>query len=590
VWRSGGPLAPVLVVVFFSCAAFALTLPAWLSAQPAVPGGFEGPDLVGSAWYWWWTAHALGQGASPFATSHTYFPVVHEPVALFNLCDALLVAPLYWLFQPVQAYCLGVAALLAAVGIAAWKLARWVGASQLAAVFSGLVMMSGSYTLGEIWGGRLAQAFSFFLILSLGLWLRIFRDERPRWPLALAAGLASAATCLTYWYYGFFLGLALLALIAVHGRRWAPARLRQAALAGSIAAACVAPFLWCLLRPGSLLPGLEQNTGWLDHGALAAGEPGLNWALDSGLWLGWLLAPGQGLVGDQSLFAVLALCALAPLVGYRKGRGLWIILALGAWALSLGPYPKDQQGEVLAAIPLPYLWLYRTVPFFDRFWWPYRVLPVLWTALCVLAALNLSDLARDLGRRGRWLPLVAILAWCGESALRGDHFPLGAGPVLTPTPAYAELDGPVLTLPVFGPDAGGRFALWMQLFHEQPILYGDGGQLDGHRPPEMDELVARNPLLAVLKAYEWAPPAAIEVPGSAISELHELGFRYVLLDKAFYQPARAETVVPLLEAFLRQLLGEPHVRDGRVWLWRLPASAQGYRGAPPMPTDAGFMP
>ena len=581
------------VWLWFVALSVGLTWAVW-QAPGTVVGGFEGPDLAGTAWTWWWTSFSLQHGMNPAHCTFDYFPVGYRPVAMYNLLDAFLVAPLYWLFEPVRAYNLGVTAILTTVGLAGYQLSRWMGSARLAALFGGTVLMTTSFTLGELWAGRPGQAMVTFLALALGLWVRLFRGELPAgrwgWGWVGLTALTSALTFLGYWYYGMFLGMGVALVALVHVRHWRPPVLSRAGVATALVLLLVLPFVALLLQDGSLLPGLAGSDGWMDQGELGRGEAGLNWALDSGMWLGWVLSKGDGLVGDRRILYSLAIIGLAPVIGYRRRRGVWLLLLLFGWSLTLGPYAKGRAGEVLAEVPLPYLWFYDYLPFFSRFWWPARFQALMCIALAVLASLNITDLARDLGRWGRWIAPAAILLWGVESWNANDHFPLNAGAALAPTSAYSVLDGPALTLPVFGPDGGGRFAIWLQMFHEQPVLYGLGGHVNGHRPAGMDRLVEQNSLLRVLRVYEWGPPDGIHVSVEDVDALLAAGFRWVILDRAFYQPARAMAVAPLLDGFLTDLLGPPRARDPRTVVWALHPIFQDYslaEGEPP-PLPEGF--
>ena len=88
--------------VFFSVVAFWVTRGVWLLPDRLIGGG-DMPDWSGTAWAFWWTAEALGSGENPFVATHNFFPVGQSPVSQYNLVDAILAAPLVWVFGTRQA-------------------------------------------------------------------------------------------------------------------------------------------------------------------------------------------------------------------------------------------------------------------------------------------------------------------------------------------------------------------------------------------------------------------------------------------------------------------------------------------------------
>lgn len=559
----------LLLLLGFLGVAFAATFPAFTGPPESVVGGFQGPDLVGTAWTWWWTSFALWQGLDPTRCAWTFFPAGLYPVASFNLVDAFLVAPLYWGFDPIRAYNLGNVWLLSLTGLSGYALGRMAGARRGPAVVAGILLMCCPYVLGETWTGRPGQAFLAFVALGLGCWVRLLRGGGWGWVAAAAASTTLAF--LEYWYYGLFLVFGVVVAAGFEARTVLGVGRVRVPVAGALVAIGVLPFVAMLLSGDAFLPGMVTSDGFTDHGPLGRGEPGLNWAMDSSLWVGWVLARGSGITGERRILYALLLASLAPLVAFRRGRGCWIGAVLVGWVLTLGPWPVGWDGRVLAEVPLPWLWLYDHFPLFHRFWWPPRAQALLYVGLVALVAVNLTDLARGLPRVGRFLPVALVFAFTVESLRTDGGLPVRSGPALTPSSAWSAVDGPAITLPVLGREAGGRYALWFQGWHRQPILQGIGGHLAGHRPPAIDAYVEANGLLRTLARLGTDPAAPEPVDPADVAALAGDGFRYVVLDRALFEPASVGVVPDRVDALLRSGLGTPVAADGRTTVWRLVA-------------------
>lgn len=534
-----------------------------------VVGHFHCSDLVGTAWTWWWTGFALAYGMNPANCAWTYFPVGFYPVAQFNLVDALLAAPLIQGFGLITGYNLAVLVMVASVGWAGHLLARSIGASTSPALFAGVALQTSSFIGIEVNDGLPSQAWIALLVVAVGLWYRLVRGDRGR-ILVAAAGGVSALTFLEYRYYGLFLAFAVAALTLAHARTLDRVRVVRLAALTAVTLAGVLPFVVLLFGPNSTLPGMNEAAGPASPFALSHGEAGLDWAMRTSLWPSW---PFASTVSERSGFAlahVFFVVAMAPLLVLRRRRLCWGLVALVGWLITLGPYPRSQYGQIIAAFPLPHLWLHDWLPFYDRFWWPYRAVPLVLIGAAALAALNLEDLGRELGRWKPALALGATVALLVETGVRHTgKLPLMTSEPTNPSAAYAVVDGPAVTLPVFGSDYKEQAALWMQAWHHQPILDGLGGHIDGHRPTAIDALVRDNAFLHTLHVYEDSPPKRVDVPASAVTELFDLGFRFVVLDRATWSGIDAGGKQSLITQVVDAVLGAPVAQDGRTTVWRL---------------------
>ena len=577
-WRSsssgeGGAFVRELVCVlaWFSFAAL-LTHPGWIGSDSVVLGNWSGPDLVGTAWTWWWTAEALGSAEIPWHSQIIFYPFGLYPIAQLNLLDAWMAAPLSWIFGPTRAYNLMVLCMMAGNAWATQRLCRWEGADRLSSIFGAVALATSSYLVMELWTGRLTQFWLLPLIMSLGLWRRLLDGELKRRG-QLLAGLFLASTFIGYWYYGFFAVLAIGCMAVGRIRVLSRDTVRESAVALGACGLLLLPAFWILLGPSADLPGVDLAT--TPSGDVVSGrEAGRAWAQEFSLWPWWVVGGGGSPESDISLGWTWILAGLAPLVATWRDRKHWLGIVLLGVVLSLGPSLRGPIGEEWSGSILPFAWLQDSVPLFYRMRWPYRAAAIVLPALAVIAALNLTELARELPRWRFLLAAAAILGIAVEIELFGESRISKTTTYEEPGEVYSVLDGPVLILPLQGDDDSVRTALWMQIWHKQPISYGIGGHIDGHRPAEWDEWTHSSELLTDLISFEHGPPSKIEVSPADVQDLLDRGFRYALVDSRHFRETHDAMMVYLYTQVMTPLFGDPIAEDQYTRIWRLAPIAE----------------
>ena len=238
------------------------------------------------------------------------------------------------------------------------------------------------------------QSGQYFLdAIYAGQWIHLL--NRPGLRRAGWTGLLWAATCLFYWYYGFFtIGAAFILLM---GHRWRSGSLssrtwRMIWTATVAGLALLSPWAIWFFMGWSQIPGTSEVGVFPHPQALKdAVSPGVPFLVGEGRHAGQAMPAsiwGLGLVG----------CILACWTAYRREQsmvGIRHALGLAAvaiifWLLALGPIVSWA----------PYNLLYGIAPPLRRFWWPVRHVVLANAAWGVLAALALSSI---LGRlEGKW--------------------------------------------------------------------------------------------------------------------------------------------------------------------------------------------
>ena len=563
----------------------ALALVAIAGALPSGRVVGEGVDLYGTLWFYWWQLDCLRTGADPGFTELFFHPLGKDIFAHTgnNLVDAKLSVPfqLLWGYPDYQKWF--VAVLLVANGLAFRPLAKEVLGEGSPAFLASLAWMINPFTLFELYCGRPTQALVVFVPLAFLGMVRLEKESGWKWPVL--AGAMVAAQAWTYWFMGWFLALAFLPLAfhAWHRSGNRAGLVKRWALAGGVCAALVAPAALAMAAAASAgdVPGLAAASGSL----FSVPEALSNNVSPS------LHGYDQLEQHHVSIFGTLA-WGLPLLFWAWKGplRTPWLGVLLVPLVFSVGPSLEIHAMGLNVVMP-HYMALYHYLPFFDRLWFPYRLVGV----AMVPASLALGALLVQWQSRGRGGAPLWILAFLGiglgEQAREG-HFPLASMDMAPPATVrwLAEEDGALIHLP-FG--VYGEQVAWMAV-HGHPMFGGmaENAPLlwpDGFRERLNNRFVQR--LIHAVRAplldegeRGGAPAGDVRAHREAL--LAE-GFRWVVLDrelaglevartrrrldKADKDPARVaqEQVEGLVE-----LLGAPSAVDGTLVTWHLEGVVQ----------------
>ena len=234
------------------------------------------------------------------------------------------------------------------------------------------------------------------------------------------------------------------------------------------------------------------------------------------------------------------------------------------------------------------------VPYFDRLWFPYRLLVMVFLGASLLLGTVVSR--ANATRLGRW-PWALPLALCALN-LAEQHRHL-AWPLLhrefVPPAVYehiGEQGGGLIELPV----GLARISIAWQAVHEQPTF---GGMAENASIfwPEGYRKRLRNSFIRALKLVTRKPDQPLSYKETELRALQAEGYRWVVLDRhlmdsdlhrwAYGGRDEERADAPFLaQAQITAALGPPVAVDGPLVVWDLvggspvPESLQ--------PTDAGL--
>ncbi len=508
--------------------AVALTWP--MAARLGSAGRVDSGDGRHGVWNVSWVAHALTTSPSRLYDANIFHP--HDNALAFseaNLVAGVLAVPA-WLItggNPYAAYNSVVIIAFAMAALAAYFLARTVGASRFGAAIAALIYGYSPYMLAHI--PHIQLLMTFGPALSLAMMHRFV--STPTTGRAVALGLTLSVTGLACAYYGIFSGLVVslgilwFAGVDGHWRQWQ--YWARAALGALIVLVVILPFFLPYVSVREA--GFERS---LDEARLFStiGRAYLASAVHVHAWMLPLLGSWREVLFPGFQAIVLAIVAIVITARHRthvrvRVVGYYVVMMVFAFWISLGPD---------AGL---YTLLYNTLPAFSFLRAPARMGVMVTLGVALLAALALTwwRPARVGNRRVAAVVIVLIAvveSWAGPLQLQT------AAPV---NKVYRHLailpEAPVAEFPFYqGPDERHRQTEYMLMstFHWQPLVNG----YSDHFPAD----------------FLTAKPALNTFPSQeAITVLQDLGVRWVVVHFNRYPADYARTLRPLMRTMGTQL-------------------------------------
>ena len=583
----GGVLRNRLELLLFLAIALVGIAPAL--AQPLAMVG-DGVDAFGTWWFFDWIRVCIEDGVDPSFTTSFFWPHGKDNFAHTgnNFVDAVLSVPLQWLlgarYQPVW-----IVAVLLGNALTFRPLARLLLEDEERTFAATLLWLCNPYVIFEITAGRPTQAFLWFVPVVPYFLIRVAREGQ--WRHVACLGASCALVAWTYWYQAIFTAVLLvpvtLSELRRSGERRATAVRWGAALA--LAALLVAPAAIPMSRlwaaggtPGGVptkqsvfaLPGAIGNSVGAELQGLALMEQ-----FGARLFTNWAWGIPLAVALAVHLWRARRPIAGVPVIGWAWWVG-------GAAAFWLGIGPGLRWGQDLA-VNVPYMVLYRHLPFFNRLWFPYR-----FASVCMVVAV-LAIAAAMPPRRARWLALALALVGLGEQA-RNAVFPFNWHDVRCPKllEAAGKEGGALIFLPFRIQHDG---LIWQTVF-KVPTFGGMGESAPVLWPPQFKRQLS-TPAAQALRMASTGTAAMPKLAPGAFVPLTDLGFRWVALrrDLIYIEAQHLDSIPQPAEAVRRvaALLGDPVATDGGVVLWDLKGGwtpPPEFASSPERLSDVGWTP
>jgi hypothetical protein len=487
----------ILITLIFASITLVVTYPVVVQLDTSLA---QNPEWSYDAFHhtymlWWFKQALLDLHISPADLQWIHFPTGgYYPVLLTFSTVYLPGIPLQLFLSPVATYNALFLLTFFLSGLSAYALCAHLTHNRWAGLLGGIVYAFFPGRMAHALCGHLELISTYLFPLYLLLFIKVV--ERPRWTMSLLCGLTLAASLLVQPLYIPFL-LALFTLVWLLYEMLVLHRQieRRAfiALGGAfgLAALCTAPFFWPAVCEQMQGQGAHlQDLGVVPFSADLLGivspspiNPVLN-ALKLIPAYAHRTVPTTWRIGELLTYAGVVPLSLAALAAaWRRRRlGVWILVAIAAAVLSLGPALKINDAlatftadDVEITIALPYA-LLTNLPLLSLNRAPARIHATLMLALAVLSAYGLDWLMKHMPWGRRESAAVALcLITLGEFLV---VWPCPTTPVQPPpylsTLARSANRDPVLNLPITREDASARrakeLALFYQTVHEHPMF------------------------------------------------------------------------------------------------------------------------
>ena len=494
----------------YAAIALAGVLPALL--HPGATVG-DGVDAFGTHWFYWWMRVCIEHLGDPSWTDLFFYPSGKDIFSHTgnNLVDAVLSVPFQWalgptLYQPVFLFFVqlgNVAAFRALAG-------EVLGEEGIAPFAASALWMTNPFTVFEITAGRPTQAFLWFVPVAILFFLRCARQPQRR--NAVLLGVAMALAGWTYWFNGYFLALAFVPLGIYELRDAADRRgtLLRWGLGALVCGALILPAAWKMVAAyeADTIPGLPS---------VAAGifelPKGLGNNVSAELHGLWLL---ERYGAPQFLQPAWGLPVLAAMFwpGLPFARSRWIAVMLVALIVAIGP--AIGMGADAVAFP-PYMVLYRHLPFFNRLWFPYRIV--------VIAFIPAALLLGALCTRRRWLlPALGVLSLAGQVVTATWPFSWHHARAPEMMTSLRKEGGAVVFLPMKIQHDG---LMWQTEF-ELPTFGGMGESASIFWTKDFNTRL-RNGFVKALRSGAMYPAKQLTYHPLDRTRIEDFGFRWVVL-------------------------------------------------------------
>jgi hypothetical protein len=419
-WKSS-----ILVFTFFVLASILMVGPHLLPLTHVslLPYAHEDSNIF--LWGFWWVKQCLLQGKDPFWTDFLFYPLgISLAFHTLPIPYGLLSVPVQTLIGDLEGLTVALNGLIflsfVLSGFGAYRLAFYVTGSRVGGGIAGLVFaFIPFHFLNMNCVNLLAIEVLPFYILSL---LKLSGKPSLRQSVFVAGWLAFAFY--TSLEYALYL-LLFSALWFVYHAAAQPYRVLRREFLGWLA---MASFLFVLFASPLLMKqipnmvrqhsaikqDLDEVVFW-SPAILSLVTPSRFHPLygDALSFVGDMenaSTENWGMRSETSMGLIGLALAFTALLGLRKdGRLFYALAALCFVCLTLGPYLRVT-GTWLTGVPMPYLLLYKYVPFFAEGRDPTRFTPLAVLMVSVLSAFAARDLLGRTRRKATRVLLMAILA------------------------------------------------------------------------------------------------------------------------------------------------------------------------------------
>jgi len=561
--------AAYLVIIF----SFSLLL--FQASSPLALGSTfdNGGDRNGTLWYQWFAKRCvfnldftslhrtdfIAYPSGEFVTLNLGYPIL-----------PILSIPLQIAFDFPTYYNIFALILMAMNGLACFMLLKYMYKDILTAFIGGLFFCVNSYVFYNVNVGRIEQAAIFWFPLFILLLLKMKAEKNKIYSMSGALLLVLAS--LSYWYYGTFLliftFLFVLYFIFAERQNWLGLAKNITLFLCLYCTCMVILFAYPVLIQGIRPVGYEIVRSFPSFNDIALNK--------TPVYFQFMIFETSFPRLPHLFLAITIGIIILPFLNVRslKNNLFYILMAVLFFILSLGPY------FVTAgyAISLPYIFLYYTIPFFSRLWWPINCFSITLICTSILIA-GLIHWIRSKAKSKTKIILPVVLAiiylfpyynaqyniagyphWLKMEALVFSKFD-------KPHEVYYYLKGQpdcaILELPF---DRSGQIFMHNQTIHEKKVFEGNGYlEKEVLWSKKHLEYLRSNELLRSLDLWfsykgpiEASPYKDLldeESVKSGLRQLYSSGFRFIVISPYYLRSYESKD---WLYAKLKEIFKKPY--------------------------------
>jgi hypothetical protein len=357
-------------------------------------GNFHNPDFPGALWFNWWLGHSIKNHLDFFHTDYLSYPFGENLwCSMGNFLNIFLFYPINKIWGLIKGFNFTAFIILLLNCLAGFTLINIIVKNKSLAFLGGFIIGINQFTLRELNWGRLDQLAIFWFAFFLWALVKLKNSKSPKFIWVTA--LFFALTTLGSFHYGIISSIliftwSILALFKKDFRFFK--KIFSSVIVGIL---ILSPFLLVFLKeftseyylPLTNVDLFHEYYSFLqimtDHSldpiASFSFSPHVRWKFD--------------LVKISPFLFILSLIFLVK--NWRKKDILyWNVLWIISIILAVGPLLQFNHRVVkldFRVILLPYYFLAKFVPFFSRFFWPYRFLLVFWISGVVIIMIAIKD-------------------------------------------------------------------------------------------------------------------------------------------------------------------------------------------------------
>lgn len=577
----------ICIIFVYFIIALVITYPLIFKINHYILGSFGGyRDLSWELWLEWFVKNSTGNLSSLYFTDIAHYPVgVSVLKDSANLLIPILSSMLQSIFKLTTSYNILCLLTLTLNGSGAYLLMRYLLKDRAVAFISGIIYAFNPYIITEISYGRLIQASAVWIPLYLLFLLKTFNENKLKNSILAVSFLV--LTCLSSWYYGFFLIIFTIVFVLYHlifDKNFGFASLKKITIIILLFGIMILPFLYPFIKSANTTQATAVS--YVKFYSIAKVIPGSN-PLHTSSVVRNSLEPdfpfrnSFQIAGISKKISILTLClSFIPFFSMRKRPKFWVFSSAFFYILCLGPYLKTGKGiyEIqTTVIPLPYLFFYRFFPLFWILRWPGRFIIMLMLSLMVLAGNNLLWLFRRFKLAG-WkkklfsgiLACLLILEIPLLSLVYKFPIPLSKSGVPQFYYELAQEKGcAIIQYPIFSVGAHGYYPKasiygYYQTIHGKKTLTGPCDLTRLYQPGHR-EFMSNNSFIGFLLNLQKNPASPLNYRKEDIEALQKIGFKYLVVNNSLFNSKIIGTINDKLES----IFGSGRVYSDGITVYRL---------------------